>query len=84
MTDVVSNLARNLNGFSRVRESKLTYFLKDSLGGNAFIMVVACISLDSQVMEDTLRTIEFARNVKNIKIEEVKKNDIVVIDHNFE
>lgn len=47
-------------------------------------MVVACISLDSQVMEDTLRTIEFARNVKNIKIEEVKKNDIVVIDHNFE
>lgn len=72
LTDVISSLARlkkgETAGFSRFRESKLTHFLKDSLGGNAYIMVIACISMEERVAEDSMRTIEFAKNVKSIKL----------------
>ena len=88
LTDVVSSLAKlkkgETQGFSRFRESKLTHFLKDSLGGSAFIMLIACISLEDQFIEDSLRTIEFAKNVKNIKVQEVKRNDSITIASNNE
>jgi hypothetical protein len=81
LTDVVSSLAKlkrgESQGFSRFRESKLTHFLKDSLGGNAFILLIACLSLDSQFLDDSLRTIDFAKNVKNIKVQEVKRNNSI-------
>ncbi len=55
-------------GFSRYRESKLTHFLKDSLSGNAYIMVIACISLEDKFSDDSIRTVDFAKNVKSIKV----------------
>lgn len=83
MTDVVSSLAKVKKGseigFSRYRESKLTHYLKDSLGGNAYIMLVACISMEEKYSEDSIRTIEFARSVKNIKMQEIKKNDTSIM-----
>ena len=80
LTDVVSSLAKQKKGeapnFVRFRDSKLTHFLKDSLGGgNAYLILLACISMEEKVVEDSLRTIEFARSLKNIKVQEIKKNE---------
>lgn len=47
-------------------------------------MLIACISLEDQFIEDSLRTIEFAKNVKNIKVQEVKRNDSITIASNNE
>jgi hypothetical protein len=69
---------RESSGFPRFRESKLTHFLKDQIGGNSMIMVIACISLEEKYGEDSLRTIQFARNVKDIKISELKRNESVL------
>ncbi len=63
LTDVISTLSKKGEGgggFSRFRESKLTHYLKDSLGGNAYVMVIACISMEDKYAEDSMRSIEFA------------------------
>ena len=31
--------------------------------------------MEEKVVEDSLRTIEFARSLKNIKVQEIKKNE---------
>jgi len=77
----VSNLGKNAKGgagIQRYRDSKLTYFLKDSLCGGAFILLIACISLEDKFLEDSLRTIDFAKNLKNIKNQDIKRNDSTV------
>lgn len=64
LTEMIKHLAKSSNpakkrdssvGFPRYRESKLTHYLKDSLGG--MIMVIACISLEDKFSDDSLRTI---------------------------
>jgi hypothetical protein len=70
---MVSSLAKQKKGevpnFVRFRDSKLTHFLKDSLGGgNSYLILLACISMEEKVVEDSLRTIDFARSLKNIKV----------------
>lgn len=49
------------------RDSKLTYFLKDSLGGNSKTRVIANISPSSHAFQETLSTLKFAKRVKLIK-----------------
>jgi RNA processing factor Prp31 len=49
--------------------------LKDSLGGNAYILLIACISNDDRHIEDSLRTLDFAKKVRNIKVSEIKRNE---------
>ncbi len=83
---MVSSLAKQKKGevptFVRFRDSKLTHFLKDSLGGgNAYLILIACICMEDKVVEDSLRTIDFARSLKNIKVQEVKKNDSFTLDN---
>ena len=38
--------------------------------------MIACISIEERFADDSLRTIEFARTLKNIKVSEVKKNEM--------
>ncbi len=42
------------------RDSKLTRLLKDSLGGNTFSIMIACISPSSIAYEETLNTLNYA------------------------
>ena len=77
LTDVVSTLAKlkksdrsqqqQQQPYLRFRDSKLTYFLKDSLGGTSYLMLIGCLSLEDKYIEDSMRTIEFAKNIKSIK-----------------
>lgn len=46
--------------FAPYRESKLTFFLKDSFGGNSMTVLLACISPVGQHLEESIATLDFA------------------------
>ena len=49
------------------RDSRLTYLLQDSLGGNAKTCLVATVSPAGVNMAETLSTLRFADQAKRIK-----------------
>jgi hypothetical protein len=49
------------------RDSKLTFLLKDSLGGNSKTRLIASVSPCSGSYSETLSTLNFAKRVKLIK-----------------
>lgn len=49
------------------RESKLTKILKQSLGGNTYTFMIACISQSDLFVEENLNTLYYASRAKNIK-----------------
>uniref|UniRef100_A0A8C9VKL8 Kinesin family member 7 n=1 Tax=Scleropages formosus TaxID=113540 RepID=A0A8C9VKL8_SCLFO len=48
------------------RDSKITRILKDSLGGNAKTLMVACISPSSSDFDESLNTLNYAKRARNI------------------
>ncbi|EFX67456.1 hypothetical protein DAPPUDRAFT_331047 [Daphnia pulex] len=67
----------NLVIFSRVknqqvpehvyRKSTLTNLLQDSLGGKSLLIILACVSLAESNYEDTLLTLQYAGDTKQMK-----------------
>lgn len=57
------------------RDSKLTFLLRDSLGGNSKTMLVAALSPADQNFGETLSTLKFAQRAKMIKNQAVKNED---------
>lgn len=55
------------------RDSKLTRLLKDSLGGNVKIIMIACISPNPFALEETITTLNYAERAKGIK-KEITRN----------
>ena len=49
------------------RDSKLTFLLKDSLGGNSKTAVIANVSPDAASLGETLSTLKFAQRAKRIQ-----------------
>ena len=49
------------------RDSKLTFLLKNALGGNARTTMVACVSPAEKCVEETLSTLKFAQRAKLMK-----------------
>jgi hypothetical protein len=49
------------------RDSKLTHFLKDSLGGNSLTKLLANVHCCRDYFGDTLSTLMFAKRIKNLK-----------------
>jgi len=67
---VINCLVENSQGKSRhipYRDSKLTFILKDSLGGNSKTYMIAAISSASNAFAETLSTLKFAQRAKMIK-----------------
>jgi len=60
------------------RESKLTYLLKDSLGGNSKTVIICTLNPNQMAIKETLTTIKFAERAKKIK------NKAVVNEENNE
>ncbi|XP_055892985.1 kinesin-like protein KIF15 [Biomphalaria glabrata] len=58
------------------RDSKLTFLLRDSLGGNTKTRMIACVHPDSRCFGETLSTLNFARSAKLIKNKAVVNEDI--------
>mmetsp|Transcript_20322 Transcript_20322/g.40662 ORF Transcript_20322/g.40662 Transcript_20322/m.40662 type:complete len:599 (-) Transcript_20322:63-1859(-) len=59
------------------RESKLTRILQDSLGGNSRTLMVACVSPESTDFHETLNTVVYASQARNIRNRPVVVNRIV-------
>jgi hypothetical protein len=49
------------------RESKLTSILKQSLGGNAYCLMIACLSPSDYNCEENLSTLSYAMKTNYIK-----------------
>lgn len=67
---VINGLVENSDGKKthiRYRDSKLTFLLKDSLGGNSKTSMIANISPSSSSFSETLSTLKFAQRAKLIK-----------------
>ena len=59
--------ARDKSKYIRYRDSKLTYFLKNSLGGNAKTSLLATISPSQTSYQESLSTLLFAQRAKRVK-----------------
>lgn len=68
--NVINSLAEKADGKSRhihYRDSKLTFMLRDSLGGNSKTVIIGNITPSMTNMNETLSTLEFAKRAKKIK-----------------
>ncbi|KAI6647373.1 hypothetical protein LOD99_12369 [Oopsacas minuta] len=57
------------------RDTKLTFLLKDSLGGNSKTLMIACISPSAGEINETKNTLEYANRARNIKNTPKKNQD---------
>ncbi|XP_073917669.1 kinesin-like protein KIF7 isoform X2 [Castor canadensis] len=67
--NVISALGDPQRRSSRIpyRDSKITRILKDSLGGNAKTVMIACVSPSSSDFDETLHTLNYASRAQNIR-----------------
>jgi kinesin family protein 15 len=75
---VIMSLVEKANGKSshvHYRDSKLTFLLKDSLGGNSKTCIVANCSPATNSMSETLSTLQFAARAKFIKNQPMVNED---------
>jgi len=61
--------------FVRYRDSKLTFLLRDSLGGNSKTVIVACVSPSALCFGETLSTLKFAARAKFIRCRAVRNEE---------
>lgn len=64
---VINTLSENPKKFIPYRDSKLTFLLRESLGGNSKTYMIASITSASSSFQETLSTLKFASRAKNIK-----------------
>mgnify|MGYP001809610442 CR=1 FL=1 len=79
LSNVINGLVDISNGRARhvqYRDSKLTFLLRDSLGGNAKTVIIANVSPSSLYYNETLSTLKFAQRAKMIKNKAVVNKDI--------
>jgi hypothetical protein len=87
LANVIHGLAEQCEGKSRnhehipFRNSKLTYFLKESLSGNSKTCMLATIAPGRPDLQETLSTLRFAKTCKNVRTQAVRnletKGDII-------
>jgi kinesin family protein 15 len=76
--NVIMSLVKISQGQSQhipYRNSKLTFLLRYSLGGNARTSIVACVHPDAKCFGETLSTLNFAKRAKLIKNKAVINED---------
>jgi len=69
------DVSEGKNRFVPYRDSKLTFILRDSLGGNSKTVIIANISPSIQNLNETLSTLKFAQRAKLIKNQAVINED---------
>ncbi|KAJ2367173.1 Kinesin- motor protein, partial [Coemansia sp. RSA 2607] len=78
----VINALVERNSYVPYRDSKLTYILKDSLGGRTRTCMIATISNSAENIEETIKTLQYASQAKGIRNrpvanKKVSKSEIV-------
>ncbi|XP_064641202.1 kinesin-like protein KIF15 [Lineus longissimus] len=69
------DIAHGKSRYVPYRDSKLSFLLRDSLGGNAKTCLIACVHPGSKCFSETLSTLQFARRAKMIKNKAVVNED---------
>ena len=64
---VIRALTTTPIGHVPYRESKLTRFLQDSLGGNSRTVMLACISSSEYDLHETIGTLQYAQRAKSVQ-----------------
>lgn len=65
---VISQLSsRQTNSHISYRDSKLTRLLQDSLGGNAYTYMIACVTPAEFHLSETLNTVQYAQRARAIQ-----------------
>lgn len=79
-TPVTPSSSSNRLIFPSCRESKLTFLLKDALGGNSKLCVIAAISPALSSLDETISTLEFAQRCSAVKnsavVNEILSTDV--------
>ncbi|KAJ3232325.1 Kinesin-like protein kif21b [Chytriomyces hyalinus] len=67
--NVISALTSPAHGGAHIpyRDSKLTYLLSDSLGGNALTLMITCCSPTGRNYQESVSTLRFAERVKKVQ-----------------
>ena len=73
LVDLSEGKARHIH----YRDSKLTFLLRDSLGGNSRTVIICNVSPSAQSFGETLSTLKFAQRAKLIKNKAVINEDSV-------
>lgn len=73
---VISTLVKDPHGHIPYRNSKLTRVLEDSLGGNCKTTMMAMVSPAHEAMQETISTLKFANQAKNIRNEARVNEDL--------
>jgi hypothetical protein len=78
LCNVINSLAESAKKKRHIpfRDSKLTHYLKDSLGGNSITKLLANIHTGRHYFGDTLSTLMFANRAKSLKMK-VELNETV-------
>lgn len=63
---IVSATTSGLNKFLPYRQSKLTHFLRDSIGHNSATTMIATISSDASLAEYTISTLRLAERMRGV------------------
>jgi len=66
ITALTEKEQKGKEGFVPYRESKLTSLLKQSLGGNSYTLMIACLSPSDRYLEENLSTLEYASRASQI------------------
>lgn len=73
--NVISALAAGNGRHVPYRDSKLTRLLRDSLGGNARTLMIACVSPVDRDADETLSTLRYAARARCIKNKPIVNED---------
>lgn len=65
----------NDNNYVPYRDSKLTCLLRQSLGGNSFCLMIACLNPCDQHIEENLSTLTYASRASFISNKPIKNED---------
>lgn len=79
LSNVINALVDIANGKSRhvhYRDSKLTFLLRDSLGGNSKTLIIAAVSPSPLCLAETLSTLRFAHRAKQIRNKAIVNKDV--------
>lgn len=79
LSNVINALVDIANGKPRhvhYRDSRLTFLLRDSLGGNAKTLIIAAVSPSPLCYAETLSTLRFAQRAKQIKNKAIVNKDV--------
>ncbi|KAL7060392.1 hypothetical protein AAHC03_09513 [Spirometra sp. Aus1] len=74
-TSSQGRIPRQRTGYVPYRDSKLTWLLRDSLGGNSKTTVIATISPSSASLRETMNVLRFSQCIKMIKNYPMRNED---------